>query len=450
MHAILAVVTVLTPILELRAVDLEPASSPEGWHPPETRDDSEPPAGPVRVSFRLADGVRVTGELTAWDAEGFDGSFGRRRWVDLKLEDVWKLMRRLMDRESATAWVTLGGVLLRMDDGEAMAERAFAQASQLDRSVAPLIEEARASAAAVRLEEERRRQAIAAERLSIQNPEAQDWPSDPWPVLTADERRAAIAEVRAQSEQIVRDASMSLVPVESDFFLVYSDLPRRETATWARQLDLTCGWLARLLQLEEGDNLFWGKAVAFIFTDREQYRLIEAQAFGQLAIRSVDGVCHYRGPQVFLNVYRDQDDGVFAATLVRQAVHGIMHRYQSPRRLPTWANEGLAYHVTVDMRERSIVDQQLRPRALSFVRGGGPVDAVLSMTYESWPGPDSVGPAVGMLMIELMSTQQPVRFARWIRAVKQGTEWEQALREQFGVTRGELVGTFSRYYTVND
>ncbi len=55
---------------------------------------------PVRVRFRLADGVAVTGSLTRWDADGFDGTFGRRQWFEFKNEYVWHVHRSVMDQES--------------------------------------------------------------------------------------------------------------------------------------------------------------------------------------------------------------------------------------------------------------------------------------------------------------------------------------------------------------
>ena len=66
-----------------------------------------PPDSPRPVRFRLADGVQIAGELESWDDEGLDGSFGRRRWVDLMVRDAWTLRRRLMNRESAGQWVAL-------------------------------------------------------------------------------------------------------------------------------------------------------------------------------------------------------------------------------------------------------------------------------------------------------------------------------------------------------
>ncbi len=58
--------------------------------------------------------------------------------------------------------------------------------------------------------------------------------------------------------------------------------------------------------------------------------------------------------------------------------------------------------------------------------------------------------AVGFLLIELMIRENRAGFGAWVRAVKQGDDWSQALRDRFGVSRSRLVGTFVQYYLVND
>ena len=110
----------------------------------------EPLPEPLQVRFKLADGVQVAGMMTAWDPQGFDGSFGHREWVDLIANDVWKLYRRVMDDQHAEHWVDLGGVLLLLDGGGSRAEQAFVRALRLDQTVAEAIDAARHEADEVR------------------------------------------------------------------------------------------------------------------------------------------------------------------------------------------------------------------------------------------------------------------------------------------------------------
>ena len=53
-------------------------------------------------------------------------------------------------------------------------------------------------------------------------------------------------------------------------------------------------------------------------------------------------------------------------------------------------------------------------------------------------------------MTTLMIHQQAERYRRWVIAVKQGTDWQEALAESYGVALAPLVDTFTQYYRVND
>src|SRR5262245_65345834 len=77
---------------------------------------------PLKVHVQLADGARIGGDMTTWDNDTFDGSFGRRMWIDLKPDDVWDLYRRVMEQKSADQWVNLGRLFLLMSHDQKRAQ----------------------------------------------------------------------------------------------------------------------------------------------------------------------------------------------------------------------------------------------------------------------------------------------------------------------------------------
>lgn len=415
---------------------------------------------PLRVRFHLADGVRVTGNLTSWTENGIDGSFGRREWIEIDARDVWILYRRLMDLENPTQWVDLGRTLLlcALEQNKTTkitlqnAEKAFARARKIDPASERAIQDAREDVERTRRTREELQRAIEEEKLRTLNPEANEWTSHAWPDLTQAEQNAAIITMRQEAMKILEQVGMDIAPVETEYFLFYSDMPRRESAKWARQLDHMYTRLTQIFHLEDGKNLFWGKAVIFVFNEQDTFRLVEAQAFNYLSGLRVAGLCHMRGPMVFVNFYRQTDDYEFAAVLVHETSHGFMHRFLTPKRLPTWANEGFADYLASVSFSNSPVDRNRRQSALKFVRNGGDVAAVLNMSYldETWPGPDSVGYPVSYLLVSLMIMDRPRRFGDWVKAVKHGKDWRQALVEDFGVDEKTLIDRFVRYYRVND
>lgn len=409
-----------------------------------------PLAEPQFVRFRLADGVQVVGHMTSWDAEGFDGSFGRRLWTEITIRDVWRLYVQVMDQSEAGQWVDLGGVLLLMEDGESWAERALSRAVRLDEAVADQIESVRRAARETHRLREELEQAVQAQRLEARSPEAGPWPAEPWPAPAPGEQEAAVEAVRQETTQILRSAGIQLEPVETDHFLLYADLPALERARLAARLEAGYAQLAELFWLAETDSLFRGKAVVLYFADSDRFRLVEAESFGQVVPRGMLGICHPVGPRVFINLTGGTESDAFRAAAARETVHGFMHRYRAPVRLPPWANEGLAQYVAARQAPGRAAERQRR-RALEFIRSGGDVAAVVGATYdEGWPGAGGIGPAVGGLLVELMITQGSPAFRAWVNAVKDGTDWSPALADHYGVPLPALLATFTQYYKVND
>ncbi|MCI0676191.1 MAG: hypothetical protein L0Y42_10515 [Phycisphaerales bacterium] len=415
---------------------------------------------PLKVRFHLADGVEVRGDLTIWDSAGIDGSFGRRRWTELKADDAWRLYQRVMDPRSAGQWVDLGRVLLQMVDADRdaaeLAERAFKRALRLDEVIGPTVEQARQDAA----QANRARQEEAAQKLSTASPEARPWPADPWPILTQPEQQAAIAEMRADAERIILEhLEATLEPLETDHFLLYSDVPRPEAARWIMQLEKVYELLRRVLPpADHSSNRaamdaqdFWGKAVVVVLKDQAQFRAMESESFKHLVPQSTVGVCHPVGPKVFINLHRHDDDAALEWSMAHETVHGLMHRYQTPVRLPAWANEGIAEYVAGLVLRDSPMAKARRKEALEFIRNGGDVNAILDRRYadQTWLPQDANAAAVGSLLIELLTRDQPTRFVQWVDQVKSGDDWEQALRDRL-TSRAKLADAFVQFYKVND
>jgi hypothetical protein len=320
-------------------------------------------------------------------------------------------------------------------------------------------EDAQAAVAAAREEVAERKKmrakaeaAAQAQRLATGSPEAAAWPADPWPELTPEQLTAACLEMQSDAEMILEKAGLQLAPIETDHLLFYSDMPGGEATAWAMRLEEACAMLARRFALPDQANIFWGKAVVFALGDRDRFRLLEAESFQQLVAQSTCGLCHPVGEKVFISCHRTADDDLFGAVLARELVHGFMHRYRTPRRLPVWANEGLADYYASVLFRNSALDLDRRRAAVGFIRGGGNIEGVLGMSYEDETSSQErmLAYAVGALVIEVMIREQPDRFARWVSAVKEGKDWQKALVEDFGVPRAALIEIVKRYYMMND
>jgi len=195
--AILAVTTLLAVLAPISATaDTPPPPEVGPDAPADTTSNTQdtPPAldhsmreipDPREVSFRLRDGVRITGRMTAWSIDELDGSFGRRRWTDLHRDDAWKLFRWAMDDTSAQHWAELGraALFIALDQPGASrsAEQAFRRAVRIDEKIQSLIDSIRDEVHAERVRRAEQAAAAEAQRLATVSPEARDWPASPWP-----------------------------------------------------------------------------------------------------------------------------------------------------------------------------------------------------------------------------------------------------------------------------
>jgi hypothetical protein len=283
---------------------------------------------------------------------------------------------------------------------------------------------------------------------------------DPWPALTADEQAAAILAIKADGQRILQQASAAIEPMETDHFIVYSELERAQSAECAVRLERVIKGLELVLNpgLDPAaknkpiELRPWGKIAVFIWREHDRFKMAEAESFRHLVPNAAVAVCHFSGPRAFINAWRNEDDETFEWSLLTETVHALMHTCRTPKRLPAWANEGLAEMIASRANKYSNFGHDRRERALNFIRKDGSLNAVMNLRYDdsSWPGQDGVGAPVGGLITELMMNQKPQRFAQWIMAVKAGKDWVAALKDDYGVSREEVVNIATQYYKVND
>lgn len=407
---------------------------------------------PKRVEFRLRDDVKLTGELSSWDRDGIDGTFGRRLWTELKTDDAWTLHVYFMDHDNAAHWVNLGRIMLLAPKGEDNAARAFKRAVALDPKAEKAVEAARAWAAEeTRKREEAKAQAESA-KLRTNSPEAGPWTGAVWPELTAEDRFAETLGVKRDAEEILAKAGLKITPVETDWFVLYSDAPRPDAAMWVIRLERAYRRLARLFNIHSSQNVFVGKAVVFVFTDHDRFRVVEAEAFNQLVPRESIGLCHYDGPRVFMCFHQNEDPDALLWRMLSELTHAFMHRLQTDVRLPAWANEGLAEMIAAQEMQGTLTELDRRGAALSFIRDGGNVFELLDRSYDDfdWTPRWEGFRQVSGLIVELMIKDRPAPFRQWVEAVKRGKPWREALVDNFGIEAREIIDTSIAHYKVND
>jgi len=405
---------------------------------------------PRGVRLRLSDGVPITGVLTAWSDEGLLGSFGYRRWSDLRPTDARDLFLSLVERGDPTVWVRLGAILLTTRGGAGLAEQAFRRARAMDPEVAALIDDARRQVA--------QRQALDqgpdARRLRLDEPESRAWSGTPWPSLRPAERDVAVEILKEDAAAVLSLAGMTPVrPVESDRLLLYWDAPREQVAQLAINLERTITWIERLLSAGGGSaeqwGGFWGKAVVVVAPDRASFKRLQERVFLQVDKPQRTAMGHCIGAKVVVVGFAGGRGDDQLTRLARELTFGVLHRHISARRLPPWANEGLAEMAAANAAPDHGALHMRRRAALQALRGGLDVATLLSAAYgdPGWPGPlggahsdaAPIGPAIGRLALELIFNGRDAALAAWIADVKRGAEWRESLKRHAGVTPAALA-----------
>ena len=167
------------------------------------------------------------------------------------------------------------------------------------------------------------------------------------------------------AEETKQKMNKDLELYETTFFLFYSDLDKREAKNWAGVLDRMYGMLADLFAIDRKTNIWRGKALVFVFREAADYRRF------QIAMHDTDpgttlGMSHGFGDgMVHIAFFRQKEELDFLHLLVHESVHGFVHRYKTPARVPSWANEGLAEWISnqfVAEQEKRLFGQTRREK----------------------------------------------------------------------------------------
>ena len=453
------------------------------WSPALAQGVVEPPL-PWKV--KLISGETLKGTISKWDFKGIDGSFGHAPWTNFKPDDANRMCKKLLDWRLASQYIQLARMLFTLQDADKLADAALADAIRRDRNCANEVGALRAEVAEHRrkviedrriaAEKEFQAKAVGADTAKKKDnapkeknnapkekddaPMAQsarvisDAPrAQPWSVATDAERAQALTDMKADADRWLKQVNLRYSVVEAKYWVLYADLPIGETKDLAQRMDAMYETVAKMFALPVGLNIFHGKAVVIVSATEAHYRALEMAAFNTMPPPGAIGLCHMVGPKVVVSAYKSQDANRFMATLVHEASHGFMHRYGSPERLPSWADEGYAEYVAAESFPNSTTKDDRKPQGLQWIRSGtNDVLNVLHMNYEngSWPGPDAIGYAIGYLTVDYLMQTNHQAFGEWVKDVKGGLSWEEALKKRFGWSITQLAQAVKARYRARD
>ena len=423
---------------------------------------------PARVLVRPDGGEQLRGWVTRYDGAGFDlrdpsDRVHRVAWRDLPADRELWVHERILGDEDAEAWYALVARLVKREDGEASVERAAARLLRIDGSLEEKVARLRAGEEVPFVDPPLAEEGAEAGDGAgggggaggVGEPETPAAGAEPaggpmqtgqtqaefWGELSPQVMEQSVEALKQEAEKVQRSLGQRLELYEDANFLVYSDLNAGEARRWVGLLDDMYDRLLEMFDLEKGRNIFRGKCLIYIFRNEQDYYRYCSGALG-FPGRGTAGVCESRGDgMAVVAFFRQRDTLNFAHVLVHESAHAFVHRYRSFPQIPSWINEGIAEyvaHALVDNRGFGESDWSGRNAdARLQLQRAGSLRGMLDVGHiDGWQYP------VAYELCQFMVRQSATRYRAFIDAIKDGKPWEQALNEDYGLSRHKLVEAF--------
>lgn len=424
-----------------------------------TKAPAEPLDPPIAMTI-VNDGTPVRGKVVAVEQETFDfetadGQTVTYPWRQLPAGRVLAVYTKVLDRDDAAGWFGLGVMLYGMDDGKTAGESALRRATAADPSL-----------------EEQAQRVRRGEAVSLDDPDdhadPHQTPGEPghshaggeasgpvsvgdvqsryWGTLTPELMASSVEELKARagSVQETLNIQMRLYEDESPYFLFYTDLPAEEAKRWAGLLNRMYARMCEMFGIEEGVNIFRGRALILVFRQADTFYRYHREVRGDESFsQNYLGICESFGNgHVVITFYRQPEELKFAHLLVHETAHGFLHRYRSFPHVVSWANEGLAEVIAsrlVPNKETASLVVESAKYNLQVRRSLGGDSFWGESNIQGWQYP------VAQLLCEFMIAQSKERYQAFINAIKDGKPWRQALEEDYGIGAERLVAAFGQH-----
>lgn len=262
----------------------------------------------------------------------------------------------------------------------------------------------------------------------------------PWPVLTAEQQAAAVADLEAFVVE-VRQAFPALQSSHTHEFLVATDIPLGQIGPFLASLDGMHDFLCNLYGIPRGEPVWKGKCLVFAFLKEDDFIAFEGR-FMKTAPGGAHGICHQSSDgRVVMACHRGDDGPAFAHMLVHETSHGFNHRWMSPVRLPSWLNEGIAEWVGTQVVPACRQVPLKEAVAIEFMKtkgslGPGFLDAGADAHI------DAVQYGIASGLVKFLVARDRKKFAAFVQNIKEGTGVEESLKKSFKASLADLVKAY--------
>ncbi len=396
-------------------------------HMPCVADQRDPAEGRViKLTLPIKTG-QATGTLTSYTPLLFtltteEGQQHRVLWNAIPADKVDRYWRYLeQPAGDANGLFELGDILVRHQDGQALAKQAFDQALALDPTLAQAIEQ------------------------SLNGKEPDGTPryegnADPamWGDLTEDVMQKGTETLHHFAQRTQRELSINLNLYESDRFILLTDTDAKQVASLSVKLVEGYRAVAELLGDDPDGNVFVGKCLVVLFDNRVDYIRFQNQLH-ETDARGTGGLCHgFGNGHVHIAAYGRGNSRQTNHVVVHELIHAYLRRYRTPQPLDDWINEGLAEHLAHQIEPPPGNNIYLKSRLLLEGKKGLGEGFFEGKNLHAWQY-DIAGALTGYLI-----DRSEAAYPKFISAIKEGKPTEEALQTVFRMTPEKLTLRFKQ------
>ncbi len=385
---------------------------------------------PIQLQVVDRDGQTRTGRVTGYNPREIElvdeqGQPHRLAWAGFQPANVDQLYRAVMDQDDPQHWLELGRVLSGITGGDTLSDHALKEAVTLDATLtgqADLIRRQRGRADAPR-------------NLAAGSQNA--WT---WEAIDAADPADPVARDKAFAAHVAQALGLTFNVVETDYFLFYTNLSKREAYEWQRLLDLMYDRVSYLLGIPKGVNVFKGKALVFMFAEKGQFAAFERR-FYEHEVTFEAALCHQHDTgEVRIALYKLEDDKYLKQVMIHEAAHGVVHRFHSPQRVVVWLNEGIAEWTASRVLNYTQPYKWKKKVSADHIRRQGRLDA--DFFQEGGFSAERYGSSLAM--VEILLRRGRPKFVQFIREIKDGKPWQESLRDKYDLSPDDLTRLYGQ------
>jgi hypothetical protein len=400
--------------------------------------------------------AHVNGMLVSYDDTQFTLKVAKEErtiaWRDITPTSAFALRQKVVDKNSAADWLALGRFGWQLGAKE-QAQTALKTAVKLDASLKEDADKILASTPGI--------EALPADTAPTP-PKPGDTapPAQPgrkaggkvervkYAAATAEEAAAAIKQSQENSADVQKQLGLTFATIETDHFLIFTDWDPREHAFLKKNLEEAYRVVSKQFDMSVKDNIFVGKLPVYMFAKFRDFQRF-ARKFDSFPVENtVAGYYHGSSDGMGHMAMWKPDDSLTGGSglnpeklwgyvLVHEFTHAFLARYHTNEFIPRWLNEGIA--------EVIASSEITLPNRRGMAREAAQRGTDIMFLFDDNNIPDGNFYPVMQTMVEMLVRNDRKLFIKYVDAIKDGTDPEEALKSIYKTDYAGLAKAWSDY-----